>query len=81
MYVKSIKTATLGITNDESDLFERVSKYLNDIISRMDENDLNTLSDNVGTTIGTLDDIKIANKIVKGIAMHMSIDNKGAKIR
>lgn len=79
MYVKSIKTATLGITDAESDLFERVSQYLTDITNRMVTGDLNTLSSNGGTTIGTLDEVKIANRIVHCIAMNMEIDNRGAK--
>lgn len=76
MYTKQTKALTLGVTKEESELFERVSKYLEDIIKVMHDKDLTVLTDNHGKTVATWDDVKTAKDVVKGIALNMEMDNR-----
>jgi len=79
MYTKQTKAVTLGVTKEESELFERVSKYLEDIIKIMTDRDLPVLTDNHGKTVATLDTLLITRDAVKNIALNMEIDNRGNK--
>ena len=79
MYCKEKKCMTLCITKEESDLFERTSKYLQDIVNRLMAHDLTVLTDSHGHTVGTYDEVQTACNIVSKIAMEMEIDNRGNK--
>ena len=79
MYTKQTKAVTLGVTKEESELFERVSKYLEDITKIMSDRDLQVLTDNHGKTVATLADVMTARDVVIDIALNMEIDNRGNK--
>ena len=79
MYCKEKKCMTLCITMEESDLFERVSKYLRDITKRMKSSDLTTLTNSNGDTVCTQEEVQTAWKVVNQIALAMEIDNRGNK--